>query len=69
MHLILGIAVSIESLNEVAELSGVIEVGNDYLEPDVRLECERVIPEVNIIQPDEAANAYFFLKAHYIQQN
>ena len=35
-----------ESLNEVAELSAVLEEGNDYLMADLREECERIIPEV-----------------------
>ena len=41
-----GWPVSEESLNEVAELSAVLEEGNDYLMADLREECERIIPEV-----------------------
>ena len=44
-----------ESLNEVAELSGVLEEGNDYLMPDTKEECERIIPEVENVKPKDAA--------------
>ena len=64
MHLISGIAFPLESLNEVAILSDMITVGNDYLEPSVRLDCEHIISYVTMIHPAEAADAYLFLKAH-----
>ena len=50
-----GWSVSHESLNEVAELSGVLEEGNDYLMPDTKEECERIIPEVENVKPKDAA--------------
>ena len=59
------LSVSEESLNEVAELSGVLEEGNDYLMADVREGCERIIPEVENVKPKDAADTYLFLKAHY----
>ena len=35
-----------QALDEVAEVSGVMTVGDDFLSCDVRRECERVIPKV-----------------------
>ena len=40
-----GKPVSTEDLNEVAELSGVMSYGDDYLEPNLRANCERIRPE------------------------
>ena len=47
------------------ELSGVLQEGSDFLPQDVRAECERIIPEVDKVQPRDAADTYLFLKAHY----
>ena len=60
-----GWQVSEESLDEVAELSGVLQEGSDFLPQDVRAECERIIPEADKVQPRDAADTYLFLKAHY----
>ena len=60
-----GWQVSQDSLDEVAELSGVLQEGSDFLPQDVRVECERIIPQVDKVQPRDAADTYLFLKAHY----
>ena len=57
--------VSQEILDEFAEVSGVMTVGNDYLPCNVRRECERVIPNVGSVKPIDAADTYLFLKANY----
>ncbi len=54
-----------QSLDEVAELSGVFEVGHDYLDLELRAHFERILPQIGDIKPEEAADAYLFLKAHY----
>ena len=64
-----GKPVSTEDLNEVAELSGVMSYGDDYLEPNLRANCERIIPEVETVLPNDAADSFLFLKAHYRNQN
>jgi hypothetical protein len=64
-----GKPVSTEDLNEVAELSGVMSYGDDYLEPNLRANCERIIPEVEAVLPNDAADSFLFLKAHYRNQN
>ena len=60
-----GWPVSEESLHEAAELSGVLQEGNDFLPPEVREECERIIPEVDNVKPRDAADTCLFFKAHY----
>ena len=52
-------------LQEVAELSGVLESADDLLDNAFRLECERHIPNTDEIEPAEAANAFLFLKANF----
>jgi len=61
--------VSEESLDEAAELSGVLQEGNDFLPPETREQCERIIPEVDNVKPRDAADTYLFLKAHYPVQH
>jgi len=60
-----GWQVSEHALNEVAELSGVLQEGSDYLPQDVIERCERIIPAVDKVKPRDAADTYLFLKAHY----
>ena len=42
-----------------------MNVGDDYLTHAVRDECERIIPAINDVKPNDAATAYLFLKTHY----
>ncbi|XP_073252070.1 uncharacterized protein [Porites lutea] len=60
-----GLQVTQEALDEVATLSGVMSVGDDYLPSSVREECERIVPNIDGVKPAEAADAYLFLKAQY----
>ena len=62
---ILGFPVTNQELDEVAEVSGVMTVGDDFLPIDVRRECERVIPSVDNVEAIDAADTYLFLKANY----
>lgn len=57
-----------EALNEVAEVSGIMTVGEDFLPAAVRTECERIIPDVDGIKPTDAADTFLFLKANYNQE-
>ena len=59
-------AVSNELLNEVSETSGVMAYEEDYLPRNVREECERVIPHIDDVKPVDAADAFLFLKMHYV---
>ena len=58
--------VSNEMLDEVSEISGVMAHGEDYLPRNERDERERVIPQIGEIQPTDAADAFLFLKLHYV---
>lgn len=53
------------AIDEVAQLSGVMDVGDDYLSQAVRQECERIIPEWDHVKPQDAATTFIFLKNHY----
>lgn len=55
-----GFQVTVEALDEVAELSQVMTVGDDFLTPAVRAECERVVPEIG-----DAATTFLFLKTYF----
>lgn len=59
-----GINLTEEQLLEVAELSDVLEENDDYLKPAVRRECERHLPDTDDIEPEEAKDAYLYLKSH-----
>lgn len=60
-----GLRLTQEALDEVAKLSGVMSVGDDYLPKSVREECERIVPNIDGVKPTEAADAYLFLKTKY----
>ena len=60
-----GLPVEQQALDEAAALSGAFKVGHDFLPADVRYECERIIPRVDDIKPQDAATAFLFLKQHY----
>ena len=59
-----GITVTEEQLLEVAEQSDVLEDTDDYLRPAVRRECEQHLPDPGDIQPEDAKDAYLYLKLH-----
>lgn len=62
-----GLHITENQLQEVAELSGVLESADDLLDTAFRLECERHIPNTDEIEPAEAANAFLFLKANFYE--
>ena len=57
-----GFNITDVQLQEVAELSEVLEKNEDFLEPGFRARCEAVLPNVAEIEPKDAANAYLYLK-------
>ena len=58
----LGLPVSEEQLKEAAEQSGVLNVSGDFLDPAFRLECERLIPNIQDIEAKDCREAYLYLK-------
>jgi hypothetical protein len=63
-----GLPVSKEALDQVAEISGVMTENDDYLPIDVRERCELIIPEIADVNSKDAAETYLFLKAHYVTE-
>ena len=57
-----GITVSREQLQEVTEVSGLLECIPDGISPQLRRECEYHIPAPSTIESCKAKLAYLFLK-------
>jgi hypothetical protein len=60
-----GLPVTEEQLREAAEQSGVLNVPDDFLEPNFRAECQSLIPDVTDIEPKKIQDAYMFLKENF----
>jgi len=54
-----------EQLEEAAEQSGVLNVKDDFLDSAFRLECERLIPNVQEVEPKDCKQAYVYLKQNF----
>ena len=61
-----GIVVAKESLDQVAEVLGVLNHDEDYLPVDVREPCEAIIPQIAEVKSKDAAETFLFVKAHYV---
>ncbi|XP_046855091.1 uncharacterized protein LOC124448125 [Xenia sp. Carnegie-2017] len=59
-----GIDITEEQLLEVSELSNVLEDNDDYLRPAVREERKKHLPQIHEINPNDAKEAYLYLKSH-----
>ena len=57
-----GWTVSEEELKDAAIHSGVLEVSADFLEPEFRAECERVLPYPDKVVPSECRDTFLYLK-------
>jgi len=55
----------VEQLQKVAEYSGVLEEEDDFLEPEFRLKCQQIIPNVKEVQGKDCRKAYLHLKEHF----
>ena len=65
LHFITGLPVTEEQLKEAATQSGVLTVSDDFLPPEFRAECERVLPDSQTIRPHECRDAYIYLKNNF----
>ena len=54
-----------EQLEEAATESGVLHMSDDFLPPEVRTECQRIIPDFENIRPNECNDAYLYLKSKF----
>lgn len=60
-----GTPISDKDLEEVAQLSNILENTDDYLDAEFREHCERVFHDVHEVLPNEASNAFRFLKQNF----
>ncbi len=60
-----GLPITEEQLREVAEQSGVLNVPDDFLQPDFRAECQCLIPDVSEVEHKNIQDAYIFLKENF----
>ena len=65
LHYITGPPGTEEQLKEAATQSGVLTVPDDFLQPEFRAECERVLPDSETIRPHECRDAYIYLKNNF----
>ena len=54
-----------QQLKEAATQSGVLTVPDDFLQPEFRAECERVLPDSETIRPYECRDAFICLKSNF----
>jgi hypothetical protein len=59
-----GLQVTNEVPDEVREISSVMPEEYKFLTAAVQRECERVVPDVNNIRPQDAADTFIFMKTH-----
>lgn len=60
-----GFPVTEEQLREVAELANILDGTDDFLPEDFRQECQRHLPNNEDIEPDQAPNAFLYLKSRF----
>ena len=63
-----GFSVTEEQLKDVAEMSGVLEVPQDFLSTEMREQCSAIIPYPTEVEPNECYDAFKYLKHNLLQQ-
>ena len=63
LFFVAGVPVTEEELQQVAELSKVLDIPDDFLDVPFRAECQRVLP-FNDIEPKDVKQAYLYIKAN-----
>ena len=61
----LGYTLTSTQLEEVSELSGVLDVPSDYLDPEVRTKCESILPYPSQIENNHWVEAFLLLKQRF----
>lgn len=61
----LGWPVTEEQLQEVAVHAGVLDIEDDFIAPDFRAKCERLMPHIEEVDPGDCADAFRYLKQHF----
>lgn len=49
----------------MAQVSGVMDTEDDFLSPNFRAECERIIPYPKEVEPNECKEAFIYLKENF----
>lgn len=65
---ITGFPLTEEDLKEAAEVSGILNVADDFIQPEFRQTCEEILPGVHDIKPNEFVEKFLILKENYSQQ-
>ena len=61
--MVLGLEVTEQQLEEVAQVSGVFSDDlDDYLLPDLRAKCEELVPDPLLLDANEYADVFCYLK-------
>ena len=60
-----GWPVTEEQLQEAATHAGVLDIDDDFLVADFRAECERLMPHIEEIEPEDCSDAFCYLKQHF----
>ena len=61
----LGLPVTEDQLADAAQRSCVLDIANDFLEPEFRAACEQIFPDPSEIEPADSADAFIFLKTKF----
>ncbi|XP_028413083.1 uncharacterized protein LOC114541051 [Dendronephthya gigantea] len=64
-----GFHVTEDQLAEVAQHSGVLDLENDFLSPEMRQQCETIIPYPEKIESSDCAKAFLYLKRRYSEES
>ena len=62
---LIGVPVDEDQLHEAAVQSGVLDVDDDFLEPEFRQECERIVPSPDQIIPQNFFDTFIRLKRNF----
>ena len=62
-----GLPVTEGQLQEAAVQSGILTVADDFLTPEFRTECERII-DTDHLKPADCKEAFIFLKRNFTLQ-
>lgn len=65
----LGFAITEEQLEEVSEVSGVLEQSDDFISAEFRAKCEQIIPYPGKVEPHECKEAFMYLKDNFTLEN
>mgnify|MGYP002804662218 CR=1 FL=1 len=66
---LVALPVTQDQLAEVANISGVLDIAEDFLSPEFRAKSEQIIPVPSEVEPEDTAEAYKYLKEEFQNLN